>query len=93
MTSQRVKKSNQKPMLDIAYLNSIAQQVRSGVIHLPEIDLDDDVSYAHVWALVDPGAGPNVARLDQFVSSAPIDAPPISLTVASGDSLPNKGAR
>ena len=91
--SQREKKSSQKPVLDIAYLNSIAQQVKSGVISLPEINLDDDDSYAYVWALVDSGAGANVARRDQFVSSEPIDAPPISLTVASGDTLPNKEAR
>ena len=92
-TSQREKKSNQKPMLNIAYLNSIAQQVKSGIIRLPDIDLDDDASYSHVWALVDSGAGANVARRDQFESSEPVDAPPISLTVASGDMLPNKGAR
>ena len=34
-----------------------------------------------------------MARRDQFESSEPVDAPPISLTVASGDILPNKGAR
>ena len=92
-TSQRKKKSNRKSQFDMAHLNAIAQQVKNGVINLPDLEFNDNADYDHVWALVDSGAGANVARRDHFKSSEPVDAPPISLTVANGDALPNKGAR
>ena len=74
-------------------MTAIAQQVKSGTIDLPNLDLQDDGEYDTVWALVDSGAGANVARRNHFRSSEPVDAPPISLTVANGNYLPNNGAR
>ena len=92
-TSQKSKKSGGKKILDTAYLNSVAQKIKDGVITLPEIELDGEESYHYVWALVDSGAGANVARRNQFPHSEAVAAPPIALTVANGDTLPNRGAR
>ena len=71
----------------------MAQKIKDGVITLPEIELDGEESYHYVWALVDSGAGANVARRNQFPHSDAVAAPPIALTVANGDTLPNRGAR
>jgi hypothetical protein len=60
---------------------------------LPGLDLEDDDEYDYVWAMVDSGAGANVARKDHFPHSRPAVAPKISLTIANGDALPNSGAR
>ena len=46
-----------------------------------------------IWALVDSGAGANVARREHFKHSHRVNAPAISLTVANGEVLPNRGAR
>ena len=43
--------------------------------------------------MVDSGAGANVARRKHFPHSRPVAAPQISLTIANGDALPNRGAR
>ena len=93
LISQRERRARPLPALDTAHLKKVAQQVQEGIIKLPQIDLKDDESYHYVWALMDSGAGANVARRDQLPGSEPVAAPPIALTVASGDTLPNRGAR
>ena len=60
---------------------------------MPDVELADDDEYSYVWALVDSGAGANVARRGKFPNSKPVGAPPIKLTVANGESMPNTGAR
>ena len=68
--------------------------VKSGEISLPDVDLEDDDSYDYVWAMVDSGAGANVARREHIPHSRRArSAPRISLTIANGDTLPNRGAR
>ena len=88
---QKLKKSG-SPM-NIAHLNAIARMVKNGEIQLPDLDLEDDDEYDYVWAMVDSGAGANVARRNHFPHSRPAAAPKISLTIANGDALPNRGAR
>jgi hypothetical protein len=88
---QRAKKSK---TLNIAHLNSIARMVKSGEIQLPDLDLEDDDEYDYIWAMVDSGAGANVARREHIPGSRRArSAPRISLTIANGDDLPNRGAR
>ena len=91
--SQKQKKAMSGHVLNVAYLNSIAREVKSGKISLPDIDLTNDTEYTNVWALVDSGAGANVARKNHLPHSDPVDAPAISLTAANGSALPNRGAR
>ena len=92
-TSQKAKKSHRKSALGTAKLNTLAQQINDGTICLPDLELENNDDYDHVWALVDSGAGANVARKNQFPDSVPVNAPPIALTVANGETLPNRGAR
>ena len=61
-TSQREKKAHRKSVHGAAKLNAVAQQISDGTIRLPDLDLETDDDYTHVWALVDSGAGANVAR-------------------------------
>ena len=86
---QKQRKANS---LDFAHLNAIARKVKSGEISLPQLDLKTDEEFDYVWALVDSGAGANVARRDHFPNFRPVDAPQISLTIANGETLPNNGA-
>ena len=79
--------------LNIAHLNAIARDVKSGKITLPDVELADDAEYEYIWALVDSGAGANVARRNHFPHSRKVKAPEISLTAANGSDLPNRGAR
>ena len=51
---------------DLAYLNAIARQVKTGEILLPEVDFDHGDDFHYVWVLVDSGAGAHVARRDQL---------------------------
>ena len=91
--SQSQKKRWKKPKaLDLVSLNAIAQMVKSGEIDLPDVDLENDREYEYVWALVDSGAGANVARRAHFPNFTPVEAPGISLTVANGQVLDNEGA-
>ena len=89
--SQKERKRNSKRM-NLAYLNSVAKQVKSGKIALPNLDLETDSEFEYVWAMVDSGAGANVARREHFSNFKPVAAPPISLTIANGDTMHNKGA-
>ena len=89
---KRSQKNRKKKDMDIAYLNSIARRVKSGEIQLPNVDLDTDDEYQYVWALVDSGAGANVARREHFPNWKTVGAPKISLTVANGETMPNSGA-
>ena len=89
---QRAKKANST--LNIAHLNAVARMVKAREIDLPDVDLDDDEDYYSVWAMVDSGAGANVARRSQIPGSRESrSAPRISLTIANGETLRNRGAR
>ena len=74
--SQKEKRNRSKPM-DINYLRLIARQVKNGEINLPDVDLDNDEDYEYVWALVDSGAGANVARKKHFSNFKAVKAPQI----------------
>ena len=78
--------------MSISYLNSVARKVKSGEISLPDLDLETDDDFDYVWAMVDSGAGANVARRNHFPSFKPVKAPQISLTIANGDVMANQGA-
>ena len=45
-----------------------------------------------MWALVDSGAGANVAKRSSFCESVPATAPTITLSTANGEALPHAGA-
>ena len=91
--SQRSKKADGSK-LNLAHLNAIARMVKSGEIELPDLDLEEDEAYNYVWAMVDSGAGANVARREHLPHSRQTkSAPKISLTVANGETLPDHGAR
>ena len=77
----------------LAHLVSVSEKVKSGEIELPDLDLENDEEYMCVWALVDSGAGVNVADSSQIPGSTPTTAPEINLTCADGNRMPNKGAR
>ena len=74
--SQKAKRNRGKP-LDINFLKVIARQVKNGELILPELDLDTDEDYEYVWALVDSGAGANVARRKHFSNFKDVEAPQI----------------
>ena len=76
----------------MAYLTMIAQMVKSGEISLPDVDLETDKEYDCVWALVDSGAGANVARRSHFPNFRPVQAPRVALTIANGEVMTNNGA-
>ena len=93
-SSQKTRKLNHaktKPM-NVAHLKAIAKDVKDGKISLPDIDLSNDSEYTYVWALVDSGAGANVAKRSMFSETKPVSAPSISLSTANGESLPHSGA-
>ena len=89
--SQRARK-NKPPALDAASLDAIAQKIKTGEIQLPDVDLETNDEYDDVWALVDSGAGANVARRNHFPNFRPVKAPKVSLTIANGDVMQNQGA-
>ena len=91
LRSQKSKRKTAKT-LDIVSLNAIARRVKSGEISLPNVDLKNNEDYDYVWALVDSGAGANVARKKHFPNFTPVVAPQISLTVANGQIMENAGA-
>ena len=87
---QRPKKS--KNGLSITQISAIARQESTGKIKLPDLDLDNNDEYECVWALVDSGAGVNVAKGDQFECAEDVEAPPVFLTTANCEHMPNSGA-
>ena len=92
--SQKTRRSNrtQSRPMNITRLNAIARDVKDGKISLPELDLSTDSESTYVWALVDSGAGANVARRSTFSETKSVSAPPITLSTANGESLPHSGA-
>ena len=92
--SQRARKAQQKEHRpsNFAQLCAIARDVKSGKINLPDVDLDSDKEYTCLWALVDSGAGANVARPDHIPHAVPVSAPAITLSAANGEIMPNTGA-
>ena len=85
-------KSKKSKGMNMARIAAIARKVNSGEIHLPDVNLENNDEYECCWALVDSGAGVNVARKGQFANVCPVEAPPIVLSTASGAKLPNSGA-
>ena len=90
-TSQSKRSKSNRP-LDFAHVNAIAREVKQGKISLPDVDLDSDATYTCQWALVDSGAGANVARKKHFKKSRRVEAPDITLSAANGEVIPNDGA-
>ena len=91
--SQKARRARKPNGTRLAHLNAIARKVKSGEIDLPDLDLEHDSEYDYIWTMVDSGAGANVARKEHFKHSHRVNAPAISLTVANGEVLPNRGAR
>ena len=89
---QRVRKAKSKAM-NLSHLNSIARKVKSGEIQLPNIDLEENNEYEYIWCMADSGAGANVAKKEDLPHSVEVEAPTISLTIADGTVMPNRGAR
>ena len=72
----------------------IAAAVRSGRVNLPDLNLNHDDDYYEVWALVDTGAGANVARMKQHLPTATKSKRKgtiVRLKTASGECLPYQG--
>ena len=91
--SQKTRRSNaQTRPMNVAHLNAIARDVKDGKFSLPDMDLSTDSEYMYVWALVDSGAGANVARRSIFSETENVSAPSITLSTANGESLPHSGA-
>ena len=92
--SQRARKAQQREQrpANFAQLCAIARDVKAGKINLPDVDLDSDNEYTCLWALVDSGAGANVARPDHIPHAVPVSAPSITLSAANGEIMPNTGA-
>ena len=91
--SQKSKRNRGTQPMNLSHLNAVARRVKSGEISMPEVDLEHNDQFDYVWAMVDSGAGANVARKEHVPSSKRVSAPEISLTVANGEVLPNQGAR
>ena len=66
ITSSIKIKSQKSKGMNMARIASIAKKVTNGDIKVPDIDLDTNDEYDCCWALVDSGAGVNVARKEQF---------------------------
>ena len=93
MSGQKSRPQKEKKKgMNLSYLNAVARKVKSGEIALPDLDLEADDDFDYVWAMVDSGAGANVARRDHFPNFRPVDAPRIPLTVANGETIANQGA-
>ena len=78
--------------INMAHIKSVAQQVISGKIRLPDLNLDSNSEYECCWVLVDSGAGVNCGTKKQFPSAVPCEAPAITLTTADGKKMNNQGA-
>ena len=93
--SKRISQRNARKSksMNLAHLNAIARKVKSGEIQLPDMDLTDNDEFEYIWCMVDSGAGANVARREHLPHSKKTNAPRISLTVANGETMPNRGAR
>ena len=93
-TSQKACRTQQcaKRSLNVAHLNAIARDVKNGKIALPNVDLSNNDEFEYIWALVDSGAGADVARTSVFSESSPVTAPSITLSTANGEALHHHGA-
>ena len=71
----------------------IAQQVKSGEIDLPSLDLESDAGYDCVWALVDSGAGrPCATRANHFPNAIGNNEPPRTrMATATGKEIESDG--
>ena len=50
---------------------------------MPDLNLENNEEYECVWALVDSGAGVNVAKDRQFAGARNVSAPEVVLTTAN----------
>ena len=90
--SQRARKQRGQQSRSVQ-LKAIAKDIASGKVSLHDLDLEEENEYEFVWALVDSGAGANVAKCNKLGQSQAVRAPQITLSTANGDLLPNSGAR
>ena len=81
-----------KSGLDMTRIHAVAKKIRDGHLTLPDIKLESNSEYECCWALVDTGAGVNVASKSQFPNAEKVQAPEVQLTTAGGSLLPNQGA-
>ena len=92
--SQRQRKTqNSSPTLTKHKIAALAEQVRTGEISLPSIDLDNDNDYEAVWALVDSGAGrPCANRRKHFPdSTSPMIPSKVRLSTATAEEVKSRG--
>ena len=85
-----------KKGLTIKQVKKIAAAVNRGDVELPDLDLDADDDYEAVWALVDSGAGANVASRSDHFPGAVMDehdpsVPLIKLSTASAEIIDGGG--
>ena len=75
-----------------AKVAAIAQDIRSGKMMLPDLTCESNKQFEMVWALVDTGAGANVAYRKRHFPEAQVTQPRgPRLTTASGADLPSDG--
>ena len=74
-------------------VNQIAQQVRSGDIALPDLDLASNAEYEAVWALVDSGAGKSCANKARHFPHVQSSNQPsqVRMATANGQELKSRG--
>ena len=91
--SQRDRKTLSAKPLSKSSISSIARQVRSGQLSLPDLDLDSNESYDAVWALVDSGAARSCARRKGHFPNTVTQLQPstVRMATASGEELKSRG--
>ena len=94
--TQSQRAAQAKPSLTAKQIRKIAAAIDRGEISLPELDLDCDEAYEEVWALVDTGAGDNVANRKEHFPGVKMDAhdpnrPMVKLSTASAEILDGEG--
>ena len=92
--SQRQRKAQNSPQtLTKHKIAALAEQVRSGEISLPSLDLDNDAEYEAIWALVDSGAGrPCANRQKHFPNNtSPLIPSRVRLSTATAEEVRSRG--
>ena len=89
------KKQVRKPLTKNE-IRKIADAINKGELNLPDLTLESDEEYEAVWALVDTGAGANVASLKKHFPGAVMDPydpsqPKVTLSTASAELIEGGG--
>ena len=96
MSQRQRTEATAKKGLTVKEIRRIAAAVNRGDVELPDVDLEDNEEYEAVWALVDTGAGANVASLKNQFPGATMNehdpsVPLIKLSTASAEILDGGG--